>query len=400
MKFSRFRGRTACMGVLLVGLVAYVGGTSGAALAAKTPQTRTGATKLYSQDPKIAPSSVSIALNAAAIQSPLNSFTYFRYGAKLDKQFNTTLHQDYFSGTSPALAALLSGSAQFAIFSANSQLTADAAGTGSQLVSLMSFGQGGGANLYAATKYEKGYGTGIQAAAKFSKLPVAVPSLTGSGELSLAIPLIADGISLKGVTQLAVGNSTAAALANGQVASDISEATTEQYLVDEGEAYLVFDASGEQAYKATGYLVSSTLMTTRSFIQEYPAFTEALVLDMLKSEQFFISHPTSPKLIYNSFPPSQVVGTSLQSWDAAWPFTRANYQSIDGLVTQANMQHLASYLGQVGILAPGFVLPADSADTSFIDQAYQAEGKRPPTNPMVNSELKWLSKSALGQASG
>jgi hypothetical protein len=159
---------------------------------------------------------------------------------------------------------------------------------------------------------------------------------------------------------------------------------------------LLFDASGEQAYQSTGFLVSSTLMTTHAFTQQYPAFTEALTLAMLRTEQYFQANPTKPDKIFNGFPSWATTGTTQTSWDSSWPFTRSNYQPITGLVNQQTMRNLAKQLVKNSILPAGFSLPADSADPKFLDEAYKAEGKTPPTSPINTSQLKWIGKTAIG----
>jgi hypothetical protein len=60
------------------------------------------------------------------------------------------------------------------------------------------------------------------------------------------------------------------------------------------------------------------------------------------------------------------------------------------------MRRLAAQLIKNSILPSNFVLPNDSADPTFLDEAYKAEGKTPPTLPMVASQLHWLSKAAIG----
>jgi hypothetical protein len=384
---SRFRSRPVGLVVLLVGVAAYLGGTTGTALAAKAPQKKL---------PNIAPASVVLALNGPALQSPLNSFAFFQYANKLDQQFHTTISQNYYNGSASALTAVESGAAQFTMISANTQLNADAAGP-NDLVSLMALGQGGGANIYASTKYRK-LGTGVKAVAKFAAMgtPWAIPGIGGSGQLTLNIALLANHINPGTVTEEAVGNGTAAAIVNGKVPAGVSTATAAQQYVDAGQIYLLFDASGAQAYQSTGFLVSSTLMTTHAFTREYPAFTEALTLAMLKSEQYFQAHPTKPNVIFAGFPSWATTGTTIQSWDSSWPFTRSNYQPITGLVTQKIMQHLVVELQKTQILPTTFVLPANSADPSFLYAAYKAEGKTPPTSPINPSQLKWISKAAIG----
>jgi ABC-type nitrate/sulfonate/bicarbonate transport system substrate-binding protein len=373
---------------MLVALATYVGGTAGTAFASKAPAKK---------NVDIAPATVTLALNGPPLQSPLNSYAFFQYAAKLDKEFNTNIQQSYYNGSASALSAVESGAAQFTMISANSQLNADVQGTGQNLVSLMALGQGGGANLYGAEKY-KSFGTGVKAVAKYvaAGLPWAIPGIGGSGQFSLNLALQANHISPSTVTEEAVGNGTAAAIVNGKVGAGVSTATAAQSYVDAGQIYLLFDASGEQAYNATGFMVSSTLMTTHSFTKQYPAFTEALTLAMLKAEQYFQAHPKNPDLIFNGFPSWATTGTTIQSWDSSWPFTRSNYQPITGLVNQAIMRRLAAQLIKNSILPSNFVLPNDSADPTFLDEAYKAEGKTPPTLPMVASQLHWLSKAAIG----
>jgi hypothetical protein len=117
---------------------------------------------------------------------------------------------------------------------------------------------------------------------------------------------------------------------------------------------------------------------------------------MLHTEQYFQANPTKPDKIFEGFPSWATTGTTLQSWDSSWPFTRSNYQPITGLVNQAIMRNLAKQLVKNSILPAGFQLPADSADPTFLDEAYKAEHKTPPTSPIVASQLKWLSKAAIG----
>ena len=107
-----------------------------------------------------------------------------------------------------------------------------------------------------------------------------------------------------------------------------------QPLVDAGQAYNWWYTSGLQAYRILGYLPASSFMATSATIKQYPALTQAMVNINLKNILYWQNHPNSPNIFYNGLAaaPGASALITLQQFKEAWPYTRAIYQPLTGLL--------------------------------------------------------------------
>jgi ABC-type nitrate/sulfonate/bicarbonate transport system substrate-binding protein len=329
-----------------------------------------------------APSSVTYGEVGTPGEVPAVDFGTSNYFSAIEKKYNTTINVQYYTSPTVAFAALEAGQIQFLDASPATLMLTQSKGQGSDLVTLASIAQGG-EGVFVAPIASKSKGTGIAAVKNYGVGTTwGVPSIGGVGQFYVDLALKSQGIDYTKVTQVSLGAGTVAAVESGRVGITTAGVTQAFPIVDQNKAYLVWFTSGEEAYQKFGYIPADAMMSTNSFIKQYPALTQALVGSELHSVAFFQKNVNSPQTVYNALSSKAKQAITEAQFVAVWPFVRAVSVPTTGVLSQQTMDHYANLLKQYGFLPSSYTPPSALANTSLVTGAYKSLGQTAPTSPI------------------
>lgn len=345
-----------------------------------------------------APSSVTYGEVGTPGEVPAVDFGTSNYFSAIEKKYNTTINVQYYTSPTTAFAALEAGQIQYLDASPATLMLTQSKGQGSDLVTLASIAQGG-EGVFVAPVGSKSKGTGITAVKNYGAGTTwGVPSIGGVGQFYVDLALKSQGIDYSKVTQVSLGAGTVAAVESNRVGITTAGVTQAYPIVAQNKVYLVWFTSGEEAYQKFGYIPADAMMSTNSFIKQYPALTQALVGSELQSVAFFQKNVNSPQTVYNALSSKAKQAITEAQFVAVWPFVRAVSVPTTGMLTQQSMDRYATLLKQYGFLPSSYTPPSTLANTSLVTGAYRALGETAPASP-INSKYTSVmndSRIALG----
>jgi ABC-type nitrate/sulfonate/bicarbonate transport system substrate-binding protein len=333
-----------------------------------------------------APPVVTIAENTIPIQLSLNMAQGLGYFHSVEQACHTQINFNVVEQPTAMIPALFSGQAQFIAVGTGNIL--NAAVQGKKFLVLLSTGQGGGGVLVANTA-DKSKGTGLQALKNYGAGTTwAVGSLGGPSQLISDALLDSLGIDYKKVTFVPVGTSgLVAAVASNKAAIGFASPSQAGAGATAGQTYPVMYTASKAVYDALGYFSEGAFATTPGFAQKYPELTQMLVNAEVKGliacRTYFNNATGALKLMPDSFQAT----ANKTAWDSTWQETAFAAAPLTGMITQQELADEVNMSIKYGLLPAGSQLPAGTADTSWVEKAYQQLHLPAPTGPMMSSFL-------------
>jgi ABC-type nitrate/sulfonate/bicarbonate transport system substrate-binding protein len=365
-------------------------------VAASASTARTSQPAKTKTAPCTGPSTLNVGFSGTPGATNAPEIEFFKYDSSIEAECHLTVNLEWFASTSAEAAALLGGSVQLVAGGVAASLNTIAQGNDS--IAVLGAYSEGGASIYVANKKYESYGRGINALKKYatSGLTWGVPSLGGAGSIfdqSLANKF---GIPLSSIHFVVQGNNGEPGLISNQVQLSVSAPSNFAPALATGQYYTVWYSSGAQAIALDGIIVGSGLMATTSFINSYPALTQLVVTDLVKSLMWTRKEAKNPAAIWGIYSPAAQAGYPYSAWAPAWPVARAQGLVVSGYFSRTEYQQLANRYYNNGLLTTDTQIPAIDAPSKYITKAYKSLGLTPPTSDLASSELYWANEKNTG----
>jgi ABC-type nitrate/sulfonate/bicarbonate transport system substrate-binding protein len=308
------------------------------------------------------------------------------YFSAVEQACHTSIKFPTFSTPTAMLSGLASGDLQFAIFTASNDILS--ALRGEHLEDVVNLGQGGGGVLVSAPS-NKSKGTGITALKNYGAGSTwAITSLNSTANAYCDAMLAAAGVDYTKINYQAVGIAGAgSAVTSGKAAVGFANAVQAGQLVHSGQAYVIANTGGSEAYAVTGLQPALGLQSLPSFVSKYPVLTQKIVEAELQGLFFIQDNYKNPAAVYNLEPSSYRATTPEATFDAGWAWNAGFFAPVTGLLTEADIHNAGQLMQKYGLIPSGTAIPTVQVDPSIVQAAYKALGKPAPTATTIKEFL-------------
>jgi len=308
------------------------------------------------------------------------------YFTPVEQACHTSIKFTGYSTPTAMLSGLASGDLQFAIFTASNDILS--ALRGEHLEDVLNLGQGGGGVLVSAPS-NKSKGTGITALKNYGAGTTwAITSLNSTANAYCDAMLAAAGIDYTKVNYQAVGIAGAgSAVSSGKAQVGFANAVQAGQLVHSGQAYVIVNTGGSEAYAVTGLQPALGLQALPSFVSKYPVLTEKIVEAELQGLFYIQDNYTNPDAVYNLEPSSYKATTPESAYAAGWAWNAGFFAPVTGLLTESDIHNAGALMQKYGLIPSGTAIPTVQVDPSIVQAAYKALGKAAPTTTTIQKFL-------------
>ncbi len=308
------------------------------------------------------------------------------YFTAVEQACHTSVKITTYSTPTAMLSGLASGDLQFAVFTASNDILS--ALRGEHLEDVLNLGQGGGGVLVSAPS-NKSKGTGITALKNYGAGTTwAITSLNSTANAYCDAMLAAAGVDYTKINYQAVGISGAgSAVTSGKAQVGFANAVQAGQLVSSGQAYVIANTGGSEAYAVTGLQPALGLQALPSFVSQYPALTEKIVEAELQGLFFIQDNYTNPAAVYDLEPSSYRATTPESSFAAGWAWNAGFFAPVTGLLTEQDIHNAGQLMQKYGLIPSGTAIPTVQVDPSIVQAAYKALGKPVPTSTIIEKYL-------------
>jgi len=308
------------------------------------------------------------------------------YFNAVDQACHTNVKITTYSTPTAMLSGLASGDLQFAVFTTSNDILS--ALRGEHLEEVLNLGQGGGGVLVSATS-NKSKGTGLAALKNYGAGSTwAITSLNSTANAYCDALLAAAGVDYSKISYQAVGIAGAgSAVTSGKAAVGYANAVQAGALVSSGQAYVIANTGGSEAYAVTGLQPALGLQTLPAFASKYPVLTQKIVQAELQGLLFLQDNFTNPSAVYNLEPSSYRATTSEATFDAGWKWNVGFFAPVTGLLTEQDIHNAGALMQKYGLIPASDAIPTVQVDPSIVQAAYRALGQTVPTATTIKKFL-------------
>ena len=308
------------------------------------------------------------------------------YFSAVEQACHTSIQFPTFSTPTAMLSGLASGDLQFAIFTASNDILS--ALHGEHLMDVVNLGQGGGGVLVSAPS-NKSKGSGITALKNYGAGTTwAITSLNSTANAYCDAMLAAAGVDYTKINYQAVGIAGAgSAVTSGKAQVGFANAVQAGQLVSSGQAYVIANTGGSEAYAVTGLQPALGLQSLPSFVSKYPVLTQKIVAAELQGLFFIQDNYTNPAAVYDLEPSSYQATTPESAFAAGWAWNAGFFAPVTGLLTEADIHNAGQLMQKYGLIPSGAAIPTVQVDPSIVQAAYKALGKPVPTTTTIQKYL-------------
>lgn len=305
------------------------------------------------------------------------------YFTSVEQACHTQIKITTFSTPQAMLSGLASGDLQFAVFTASNDILA--ALKGEHLEEVLNLGQGGGGVLVSSPS-NKSKGTGLAALKNYGAGSTwAITSLNSTANAYCNAMLSAVGVDYNKVNYQAVGIAGAgSAVTSGKAQVGYANAVQAGQLVSSGQAYVIANTGGSEAYSVTGLQPALGLQALPSTVSKYPELTQQIVQAELKGLFFIQENYKNPSAVYDLEPSSYKATTSEAAFAAGWAWDAGFFAPVTGLLTEADIQNAGTLMKKYGLISS---IPTVKVDPGIVQAAYKALGKAVPTTTTIKKYL-------------
>lgn len=308
------------------------------------------------------------------------------YFNPVEQACHTSVKFTGYSTPTAMLSGLASGDLQFAIFTASNDILS--ALRGEHLEDVLNLGQGGGGVLVSAPS-NKSKGTGVTALKNYGAGTTwAITSLNSTANAYCDAMLAAAGIDYTKVNYQAVGIAGAgSAVSSGKAQVGFANAVQAGQLVNSGQAYVIVNTGGPEAYSVTGLQPALGLQAMPSFVSKYPVLTQKIVEAELQGLFFIQDNYTNPAAVYNLEPSSYKATTPESAYAAGWAWNAGFFAPVTGLLSESDIHNAGALMQKYGLIPSGTAIPTVQVDPGIVQAAYKALGKPVPTTTTIKKFL-------------
>ena len=308
------------------------------------------------------------------------------YFTAVEQACHTKVNIKTYSTPQAMLSGLASGDLQFAVFTASNDI--NSALRGQVLEDVVNLGQGGGGVLVSSPA-NKSKGTGLAALKNYGAGTTwAITSLKSTAEAYCNALLAAAGVDYTKVNYQAVGIAgSGSAVTSGKAQVGYANAVQAGQLVQSGQAYVIANTGGSEAYSVTGLQPALGLQALPSFVSKYRALTQQVVQAELKGLFFIQDNYKNPSAVYDLEPSSYRATTSESSFNAGWAWNAGFFAPVTGLLTQAEIQNAGKLMQKYGLIPADSDIPTVKVDPGLVQAAYKALGRPAPTSTVIKKYL-------------
>jgi ABC-type nitrate/sulfonate/bicarbonate transport system substrate-binding protein len=308
------------------------------------------------------------------------------YFTSVEQACHTEIKITTYSTPTAMLSGLASGDLQFAVFTASNDILS--ALRGENLEDVLNLGQGGGGVLVSSPA-NKSKGTGLAALKNYGAGSTwAITSLNSTANAYCDAMLAAVGVDYSKINYQAVGIAGAgSAVTSGKAQVGYANAVQAGQLVHSGQAYVIANTGGSEAYSVTGLQPALGLQALPSFVSKYPALTQRIIEAELKGLLFIQQNYTNPSAVYNLEPSSYRATTPEATFAAGWAWNAGFFAPVTGLLTEQDINNAGKLMRKYGLIPASSAIPTVKVDPSIVRAAYKALGQAVPTTTVIKKYL-------------
>jgi len=308
------------------------------------------------------------------------------YFTSVEQACHTSIKITTYSTPTAMLSGLAGGDLQYAVFTASNDILS--ALRGEHLEEVLNLGQGGGGVLVSAPS-NKSKGTGLAALKNYGAGSTwAITSLNSTANAYCNAMLSAAGVDYTKVNYQAVGIAGAgSAVTSGKAQVGYANAVQAGQLVHSGQAYVIANTGGSEAYAVTGLQPALGLQALPSTVSKYPELTQQIVQAELKGLFFIQDNYANPSAVYNLEPSSYRATTPEASFAAGWAWDAGFFTPVTGLITEQDIRNAGQLMQKYGLIPADSAIPTVKVDPGIVQAAYKALGKAVPTTTTIKKYL-------------
>jgi ABC-type nitrate/sulfonate/bicarbonate transport system substrate-binding protein len=325
-----------------------------------------------------APSTVTIAYITGNDALPDTIAQGNHYFDSVDRQFHTNVVFKTYDSPVPVIAGLISGQIQFGILTEQNGLSS--AAQGKPITDVVNLAQGFQGVVIGKASNKTSRGTGLAGLKSYGHATVAVTALQSISVVAVSLLMKLAGIAPANLQFVATGvTGLIPAVASGRADLAFVGTGPAAAAVAAGQTYNVVFSSGPLAYQAAGFIPGFGLQGLPSFIDKYPALTQAIVDAEMKGLAYLKQNVGNPAKVYDGLTAAYQASLPLSSFEAQWSLASGISTPVTGLLTQSEVDNNAKLIEQHHIVPAGFTPPSSMLNITFVDQYYKSTGQPTPT---------------------
>ena len=291
----------------------------------------------------------------------------------VETEFGTKVELTAVASGPTATAALVSGSADFGIFSTVEVMRA--AVIGQPILGLMGMSTGGDV-LFVTSKKNADVGDGLAALKKFDGKRWGVVSVGGIGAAFGGLAADSAGIDWKSQTVIPGGSDSAlvGSLLNDRLDMIILNIPTAATLFSKGEGHVVFDTNSPEAVAKWGEVIGGTFAANADFAKKYPEATAAMVRAELKALLKAKELKDDAKAVYAMYPEDYRQALGFDAFSIGWMLYVPTFENLSGIITDKDIASTTAVLRKIGRLKDDEQVPASTFNSDYVREAYKSLG--------------------------